>query len=620
MPARGRGRRVSRTVPVRTRSSSRNSRNANRSPERDMNLHVSEDEENNPGVSFDNPPNADPINQRPNQEEDQMNHEIERARRGLQEIQRSRESSASEASISAQQVQRMIDQSIATQTERLTEMFNRVLVDQLAVFRTPPHPFGFPTAQSRNTPKNLPIPPQFNDSNFENHIPRQSLAAGHFLNNNSNNNSNEQSLSGHTITQNTNNNVQNVPAVRFDSQRNIYFNNETNNQSSQQLNAQTSQNNSRTPQISQINFNTPICSNLPNSDTFPIVSGTVTTTQANSDPSNCNLNRSSINFQTTQNISNPQTNISQTHTPIPTFNNTQDSNFHFPKYPYMNPGNYPCNYPPQDRPFFSKRGLNDWDLKYDGTSSVERFIVKVDIIRKANNLPWSYVVSQFHCLIKKPADRWYWSWIYAKQRDGIVVTWEILKNALIGHFGSAKSDDDIMQLLTDLRHKPSEKFSVYFEEFMTIHDGLKEPKDDQRLINIMKRNISDRLYYLTYLIEAPNVDSFAAKVSRIEEDLDRRFPSITYAPQKFKYNRKINELNKDENEDIEEKEIDEFRLNNNNPRDKFKTRNFSSYKENKDIHCYKCGNPGFTVQTCPKCQNQENSVERGNAVGTTLSE
>lgn len=63
--------------------------------------------------------------------------ELLRAQNGLKELEKERrrslESSRTET-VTMDQVQSIIHQNIAAQTERMTEMFNRVLVDQLSAF------------------------------------------------------------------------------------------------------------------------------------------------------------------------------------------------------------------------------------------------------------------------------------------------------------------------------------------------------------------------------------------------------------------------------------------------------------------------------------------------------
>lgn len=285
---------------------------------------------------------------------------------------------------------------------------------------------------------------------------------------------------------------------------------------------------------------------------------------------------------------------------------------------------YPHHYPYRQSPNvnFPRRGLTDWNIQYDGSTSIERFLMKVEFLRKTNGYSYDYVISQFHSLLTKSAGRWYWSWVTDRQKEDVVITWEILTNALILHFGSVKSDDDISRLLEDKRQKPSEKFASYFEDFMTIHDGLKVPKSQQSLIKILKRNVSNRLYTLIHGIESPTVDAFAFRVGQIEYDLDMRSQWFPSALNKYRDGKKVNELQPEEENDEDEsetKEIEEFRVNGNGFKDRSK-RSSPNQRDNKDLHCYKCGNPGYTVPNCPKCQAQENSLERGNAVGTNLSQ
>lgn len=511
----------------------------------------------------------------PNIPEDMVT-EVFRAQQGLDQIQVSRRSengNVSSESVSASQVQKMIEESMQAQTERLTAMFNRVVIDQLSAFRTPPHSFGVPSAPFNENVQRR-VPPQFNDSSFENNLPRPSAATGLAHNSSSNEAFSDYPPSGQG--REFSRFQVNQPAVQFNIQRNTPAN--------EQEVSMTFQNPRPTQarlDHAQVQQNTYM---IPN----PTVAHHPSETR---EGGHANSQRNPLN-----NPRLPQDRTSQSRREaVDTTSNFPDLNV---------PHNYAGYYPP-NMPFVSKRGLHDWDLKYDGSTSVERFIVKVDILRKANNLSWPYVVSQFHCLIKKPADRWYWSWMSAKQRDEIIVTWDLLREALISHFGSAQTDEDITRLLNDKRQKPSEKFAEFFEEFMTIHDALKTPKNDQELITILKRNISNRLFQLTYNISAPDVDSFRVKVLRVENDLERRYSCYS---QKFKDGNRINELDQEEVVIVNEEciNVDEVRMNGNSYRDNNRTRN-SVQRESKDLYCYRCGNPGYTVPNCPKCQCQENS-------------
>lgn len=525
--------------------------------------HDLDEEEDSPGVSFDNPLNPE------------IQSEVQRALRGLEEINRSRAGSCQGESVTVDQVQKMIDQSNSLQTERLVEMFNKVLIEQLSAFNTPPHAFGF-TNPSTNTRGQFQLPTQFNDSNFENNLPRQTLAPSN--------------------TRNTNFHLSN-----------------------QRPSASLPQ-----PHNSQDQFTTNI-TNLQNnsSSTTPHTSANVNTQISHETR---NLTRSSPSnmpqaipsaLGNNSNIGNPFNIRSRAE------NNMINNIASFPS----NPINHSAAYCDQNfqmgSPNYTKRGLNDWDLKFDGSSSVERFIMKVNIIRQANNLPWPYVVSQFHCLIKKPADRWYWSWVCAKHRENVNITWELLREALISHFGSIQSDEDITRLLNDKKQKPSQKFFDFFEEFMTIHDALRKPKDDIELIKILKRNVSNRLFQFTYNIRSTSLEFFKNEVCILERDLDNRYESNAYLS-RTRDGRRINELlnTKEEegNSEDNQNSVEEFKLNGYNSRDRNNTRNSTFQKESKDIYCFKCGNPGFTVTNCPKCLHPENFKERGNGFGTSLSD
>lgn len=508
-----------------------------------MSLHVSEEEFAGFNMSD---PNANPMNLRAEilQAEEELRKsnegnaaqvdEARRAAKGLQFINAQKQSEAEVnqgGMVPLSHVQAMINSGIEAQTERLTLLFNKAIIDQFASMKTPEHRFGIPIDNPRGTYRHPQ--PRYRSSDYEDHLPLPS-----------------------------------TPNFRGDS-----------NESRIRVDSNALPN--------QESVSDPI--GAPNLRQQSNNVGSFFPDPRNSHPQQSNPIHRPPQNQGRQNL-NP---------------NCQHEHFQAPPNPYVvYPQPQPMYYPP-------KNALHNWDLKYDGTSSVERFILKVDIIRKANNLTWPYVVGNFHCLIKKPADRWYWSWVYSKQIEGVEITWEILRNALVSHFSSAQTDEDVTRLLNDKRQKPAEKFTDFFEEFMSIHDGLRVPKSDVELITILKRNVNNRLFNLTYNLQASNVDSFRIMVQKVEHDLDRRYQMYPFTTQKFKDFKKVNELTHEDDEPEEELNdedirVDELRVTGQGHRDN-QSRNRPPNP--RELHCYKCGFPGVTVPNCPKCNPQENGFE-----------
>lgn len=521
MSWRGRGSNIKRTGPV-TRSkglltskSVNNSKNTGHIPDLSM---------DNEGATGGIPSTLNP----PVSDNTVIQEEIRRAEAGLNQIQTdSRKNAELNHSVSTEQIQNMIDKSIEAQTERLTSLFNKVLVEQLSSFKTPPSSLGFPQQNPRRTTFNR-------DNNYELHFPRQQVFS------------------------NLNTSDQIDPFDRSPS-----FNNSLNfghrpreeeidrriPQQAQGLNNPSAQSNGN--RNSNSNLNVPLENNnrspqrnLPNIARF--------VPSENQQSNNIPQGRGPPNYppnadiHASNDLLNSLSNI---------FNNTPNA-FHS-----------------------SKNGLNNWDLKYDGKSSVLRFIMKIDVIRKSNNLPWAYVVGNFHNLLKRPssADRWYWSWVYSKHIERVDITWELLREALISRFSSAQTDEDITRLLNDKRQKPSEKFDEFFEDFMVIHDGLTVPKSDIELIAILKRNVNNKLFNLTYNLQATNVDSFRVMVQRIETDLDRRYQAYPFSFQRNKEYKKVNEINtefENEEEDASDDiQVDEIRVSGQGYRDNNTSRN-----------------------------------------------
>lgn len=520
--------------------------------------------DNEPGVSFDNndPP---PVNNL-NSNQPDINVEIARAADGIRLIEEHRRSSSQGShieSVTIEQVQHLIEANMVQQTERMTAMFNRVLVDQLSAFRTPPSNLGIPINPNPSR-QNLQIP-RFENIEYGDHIPRPTQL---FSN-------------------------QNNTEIRFNSlhpRPTQLFENHPTNPENRENRSNTKAGNHSAPSNS-ISGRTERNSNqMVNQNQFP----------------NRSVATSPVNFDNTHSPQNVTNNCSQ-------------------QTNYNEPTNFQGHEFPRYYPYILKNGLHSWDLKYDGSTGIERFIAKVDILRKANHLSWEIVVSHFHCLIKSPADRWYWNWVYSKQRDNVTITWPMLHDALINHFGSVETDEDISRLLDDKRQKPNESFYDYFEDFMTIHERMKTRKSEQTLISIIKRNLSNKLFAVAYGIQADNLESFRLKILNLERDIDRRYSNYhsSFVPKSNNF-KKVNEICHSNEIQIDDEEkdqicVDEIRTTNYKNNNKFKqyfNENKDKNNKEKSIYCYKCGTLGTIFPNCPICHKQENEVESGRPINS----
>lgn len=576
-----------------------------------------EDEEGAAAVIPENTSNSP--SRRPKSTEPDITAEVERAHRGLEELEERRSllESSQRDEVSMDMVKKLIQENNEVQTERMSEMFNRVLGDQLASFRAS-------TAASegvtiRPSGKGQAPPPRFDSLDYVGQIPRPSQVFS------------KDSDVLKQLPQSRNHNLSFV--AQQPSQHNL----------SDRV-ANTSHSSNET-QYRPIGVTHNVNTNLPfrHLQPHPVTDQGPQPAVLRPEPQATNV---------------PNVRVQYNHHPVPQYSHGlshayapprctcpisganpqvpnshhRDSNPQNSRQNYAQPDGVPPplsgseaphGHRPYQYPYLPKNGLHSWDLKYDGSTGIERFIAKVDILRKANYLSWDVVVSHFHCLIKSPADRWYWSWIYSKQQANITVTWQMLHEALISHFGSAETDEDVTRILHDKRQKPNEKFADFYEDFMIIHDRLKFQKRDQELISILKRNISNRLFNLAYNIEANDLDSFRVKILKVENDLERRYTSYPsgYGTQKYTTYKKVNELYQDQ--ETEEKEgveeniaIDELKANH-----RFnKPRNPNYESKEKSVYCYKCGTLGTIFPNCPKCHNQENELEGGRIVGGSHSD
>lgn len=239
-------------------------------------------------------------------------------------------------------------------------------------------------------------------------------------------------------------------------------------------------------------------------------------------------------------------------------------------------------------------------------------------------MSWEHVSKHFHCLLQGPALRWYFSFMHDMRRENIPVQWAILRNALLRHFRRSETDADLTRVLHDRKMGPSEKFEDFYEEVMKIHDKLSNPKSHEELISIMKRNISNRLYPITYGIRSVDLDSFRLEVLRAEYDLNFRYPPSTSkgnGPTQRTYysdQRRVAELdfNTGESGSVPENDlpsVEEIRQSNtenilcgNCRQEGHKWYHCPSPE--RSIFCYRCLRQGELYPTCSNC-SQGNSYQ-----------
>lgn len=78
---------------------------------------------------------------------------------------------------------------------------------------------------------------------------------------------------------------------------------------------------------------------------------------------------------------------------LPTSSSQKNTNSQSNELPTCN--NLYQNNTPNVQPIIHRNSFNDWNLKYDGSMSIERFLSSVDVLRVAHDMSWEIVSKNF---------------------------------------------------------------------------------------------------------------------------------------------------------------------------------------------------------------------------------
>lgn len=249
------------------------------------------------------------------------------------------------------------------------------------------------------------------------------------------------------------------------------------------------------------------------------------------------------------------------------------------------------------------------EIKFDGkTMSVRQFIFKLKTLKEANEVSWDYIVKNFYRCVKDHADTWYWSLVQKLDSAGLKLSWNILKDALERDFGGRQVDADISNMMWSRRQKYNESFDDFCNDIISMNNRMTNRKDDSELINIFKRNCSNRLISGIYNYSCASVEQFKIHGVKYESEVENR----------FKGSSKVSEL-----EDIQylpstskmsfagpenPTEVEEIKQ----PRERPKIQCNKCHEP--VIFCFKCFTPNVTFPYCQTChpENSKGSGSRQN--------
>lgn len=227
-----------------------------------------------------------------------------------------------------------------------------------------------------------------------------------------------------------------------------------------------------------------------------------------------------------------------------------------------------------------------WNVKFINMT-VESFIFQITSLRRSNNCDWNDVLACFHLFLEGNAINWYWNLRSTTREEEF--DWDYLSAQLILKYGNRKTDEEIWLQMAERKQGEREKFKDFYEAIERIHSLCREPRTDKSLMKLIRNSskLAIQKHILTY--EPDNLNDFIQKC----EDYDQLlFPYLYKSAQNRRADVSSFELTDLSNEALSYKgclncgQTDHF---------------VKQCPQPIQLNCFKCHKKGFTVRTCPDC-------------------
>lgn len=253
--------------------------------------------------------------------------------------------------------------------------------------------------------------------------------------------------------------------------------------------------------------------------------------------------------------------------------------------------------------------VNKWNLKFNGDCkemSVNAFLERVEELRVARHLSKTELFNSALDLFTGRALIWFRA---AKKR---CVNWESLTVLLKEEFQPPDYDE---RLLDEIKHRTqgkNESVGLFIAVMTNMFERMSEPVEESKQLKIILRNMSPFYQSNLSLTNIETVSDLLKYCKRLEAkkyDIDN-FTLPTRTKHELEPDLAYVSTEKDVSLVAQPSTCTQiFTITCWNCH---KSGHRSSQcQEQKQKHCYRCGNAGFTVRDCPKCTSSGNG-RRGN--------
>lgn len=262
------------------------------------------------------------------------------------------------------------------------------------------------------------------------------------------------------------------------------------------------------------------------------------------------------------------------------------------------------------------RNLTKWNLKFDGRSNPRSFLESVTELATAYNVCDATLFKSAFCLFSDQGMLWY------RGVKDQVSSWKELCDLLLEEFDPVDYD---YRLLGEIRSRTQgfeEPTHIYFAIMNCMFSRLKSPLNEVEKLDILLHNIRPTFTEHLALCDIKTISELKEKCRKIESARQKSTffeeppkqsafnPEFTY---KGKSNKTVISVVSQSPKPQGKQKFYNKQLENENKkvfchRCKVDTHSIKKCPAtDKVIKCFKCGELGYTIRSCPKCKTDNNT-------------
>lgn len=215
-----------------------------------------------------------------------------------------------------------------------------------------------------------------------------------------------------------------------------------------------------------------------------------------------------------------------------------------------------------------------------------------------------------------------------------MLSWPELKVALIEHFRSMESDEELTRKMDDRHQGPNETFDQFYSDLLKLNSRLRTPKGPERLIFLIRQNVRSDIGGRLLTYKTDSLPEMVYTCRNIEKYSYSHFPRSRQQNPQFQshFPKRVHEMEYQDPATRYTESVEAVVLSNASTGPgavvcwNCKVSGHIYHQcpsPQRTLFCYKCGLPNTTTPHCPKCsenRQRSNLVTRENCSSTKSPE